>query len=228
MIAESYIKIQKLTAQDGEPIEDILQRGVDELHGLGEKATLELRLIGAADSNAKSVYSMQFTPEGASLHTERLTNPTLVVITTLSAFHDIAEGSYSPLQAYLDGKLKLQGNVELGRRITQHLKASGTQTACASCPCLTFVSWQLDEPQSGSLILSGSFFTPSGTVEIVYDYGSDQDQRLVVADPGDWPQGGAFAVTQPYLPCQTGVGVTVTATDLSNGQYTTLNCSTPC
>ncbi len=230
MSADSYIKFRKLTMQDGEPIEDILQRGADELRGLGEKASVELRLIGGADTIAKSIYSMLLTPAGASLHRERFTNPTLVVIMTSSVFHDIADGSYSPLQAYLDGKLKLQGNVELGRRIIQHLRASGTLSV--ACPHLTEVAWQLDpvppgfEPVIGSLTLSGNNFTFGGTVEIVYDYGSGRYQQITTANSV-----GSFTVTQDALYCgdnAAGVGVIVYATDLSSGQYTTLNCSTPC
>ncbi len=224
MGAESYIKIRKLTAQDGEPIEDILQRGADELRGLGEKATVELRLIGGAGPNAKSIYSMQLTPAGTFLHTESFTNPTLVVITTPEAFHDIAEGSYSPLQAYLDGKLKLQGNAGLGRQIIQHLAGSGTQAAV--CPFLTDESWRLDSLGRGSLTVSGQFFTPGGTVDIHYDWGGGLYRKITTADSH-----GSFTVTEGSLPCgdiRPGVGVIVTAFDLSSGQYTTQNYSTPC
>ena len=226
MGAESYIKIRKLTAQEGEPIEDILQRGADELGGLGEKATVELRLIGGTGPNAKRIYSMQLTPAGTFLHTESFTNPTLVVITTPEAFHDIAEGSYSPLQAYLDGKLKLQGNAELGRRIIQHLRGSGTLAAV--CPFLTDESWRLDRLGVGSLTVSGRLFTPGGTVDIVYDWGGGLYRRITTADSG-----GSFTVTEGGLSCgdipgHPGVGVIVTAHDLSSGQHTTQNYSTPC
>jgi putative sterol carrier protein len=225
MSAESYVKLRKLTAQDGEPIEKILQRAAGELRGLGEKASIQLRLVGSG-STGTQIYSMRLTPTGAHLHADAVTNPTLVVIATTEVFHRMAEGSYSPLQAYLDGKMKLQGNVELGRRVIQHLAGSGTQVAV--CPLLINESWKLDGPGYGSLTVSGELFTPGGTVDIVYDWGGGLYRRIVTADSN-----GNFTVTEHNLYCgdipgHPGIGVIVTATDLSSGQYATQSYATPC
>jgi putative sterol carrier protein len=225
MSAESYVKLRRLSSQEGEPIEKILQRATDELRGLREKASIQLRLVGSGSTGAQ-IYSIRLTPTGAHLHADTVTNPTLVVIATTEAFYRMVEGSYSPLQAYLDGKMKLQGNVELGRRVIQHLAGSGTQVAV--CPVLINESWKLDGPGYGSLTVSGEFFTPGGTVDIVYDWGGGLYRRIITADAN-----GNFTVTEPNLYCgdipgRPGVGVVVTATDLSSGQYNTQSYGTPC
>jgi hypothetical protein len=53
MSAESYVYLRKLTTRDGEPIEDILQMGAEQLRGLEEKATLQFRL-----TDTRSTYSI--------------------------------------------------------------------------------------------------------------------------------------------------------------------------
>jgi hypothetical protein len=72
------------------------------------------------------------------------------------------------------------------------------------------------------------FFTPGGTVELVYDYGSGRYQLITTADAS-----GNFTVTEMGIPCgdipgRPGVGVIVTATDLASGLYITQNYPTPC
>ena len=226
MSNESYIKLRKLTAGEGEPIEAIVERGVGYLHGLKEKATLQLRVSAVAGTKDSSTHSILLTSSGASLRPVAGTKPTLVVIITSEAFYRVAEGSYSPVQAYLDGQIRLLGNVALGKRIITHLAGSGTTAGV--CPVLFNESWRIDYPGYGSLTLSGEFFTHNGTVEIVYDWGGGLYQRIVTADST-----GSFTVTEGNLPCgdipgHPGVGVIVTATDLATGQYSTQSYSTPC
>jgi hypothetical protein len=231
MSTESYVKLRKLTKQDGEPIEDILRRGVDQLRGLGEKATIHLRLIRGGSTSggstvARSIYSLGLTPAGAFLQTESVAKPTLVVITTSEAFQAMVEGSYSPVEAYLSGAMMLLGNVDLGKKIILHLAGSGTQAGV--CPMLINESWAPNGLGGGSLTVSGEFFTRGGTVDIHYDWGGGFYRRIIVADSN-----GDFTVTEG-LPCgdipgHPGVGVIVTAFDLSSGLNTKdYSYATPC
>jgi hypothetical protein len=109
------------------------------------------------------------TPSGARLEAQDFTKPTLAIIIPYDSFARIVNGSYSPLQAYLDGNLKPIGNVELGKKIINHLGGSGTQTGV--CPTLYNESWHLDGPGYGHITFSGESFTDSGTVQIVYNWG---------------------------------------------------------
>jgi hypothetical protein len=225
MKAESYIKLRNLTVREGEPVKQIIERGLEQLRGLNEKATLQLRVTGVPGEKRTEAYSIVVTPSGAHLETQ-FTKPTLAVILPHDSFVRIANGSYSPLQAYLDGNLRLIGNVEVGKRIISHLAGSGTQAGV--CPTLYNESWQLDGPGYGHITFSGEFFTDFGTVEIVYNWGGGFYQQIVVAD-----QSGSFTTTQNNLSCgdipgNPGVGVIVTATDLATGLYVTQGYPTPC
>lgn len=235
----SYVKLRKLTAKDDEPIEDILHRAVEQMHGLAEKATIQLRLIGVDEIATKSVYSILITHSKAVfqanpfLQKKSVTKPTLVVITTSKIFRQIAEGSYSPVQAYVEGKMYLQGDVALGRQVILHL--AGSSAEMYICPQIITESWQPDSDNEfgGTLTLSGEKCTPNGQIRITYNIGSDTFPQIIVADAN-----GSFTTTQRLhcgdIPGMPGVGVIVNAFDLFAQQQlidTTGNrgkYSTPC
>jgi len=115
MVAESYVTLRNLTVEANEPIERIVKRAAKQLHRLGDTGILQLRLIqprGETDQTA--CFSISLSPAGAVLLEEvgmsrRSTDrPTLAILTTTDSFRRIAEGSYSPVQAYLDGRLHLR------------------------------------------------------------------------------------------------------------------------
>jgi hypothetical protein len=228
-LPESFVKLKKLTTRDGEPIETILERGVSMLKGLKEKATLEIRVRGTKGETKAVTHTVVLTGSGASLRKGSIdgSKPTLAAILPADAFYQIADGSYSPVQAYLDGNLKLIGNVDVGRRMILHLGGPGT--VAQVCPFLVRESWNFDpQQQVGTLTFTGNFFTPGGTVEILYDWGGGFFQRIAVADSR-----GSFTLSEGGIYCgdipgHPGIGVFVTATDLATGKSTKDGYSTPC
>jgi putative sterol carrier protein len=215
------IHLRKLTSREGEPIEDILHRGLEHLGDLEAKATVQFRF-----TDTQSTHTVLFTDSGGRVHPRNVTNPTLVVITTANTFYRITDGSYSPLQAYADNKLKVLGNVELARQIIKIL-SDGTGNQANICLLLED-SWTIDDEfGNGSLTLTGELFSPEGNVELVYDWGGGFYQRDVTADSS-----GTFTLTESDLACGIipgqSYGVKVTATDIATGKYTTKTFSTPC
>jgi len=225
MAADQYIKLRNLTTKQNEPVKDIIQRGIQEVQGLAEKAIIQFHVTRTPSAKAET-YSVALTPSGAALRPDNSTKPTLVVMLAYDTFYKIANGSYSPLQAFLDQDLRIVGNADIGKKIIAKLAGSGTQAAV--CPTLYNESWHLDGPGYGHVTFSGEFFTDSGTVEIVYDWGGGFYQQIVRASAT-----GTFTTTQNDLFCgdipgMPGVGVIVTATDLATGKSTTAKYATPC
>ena len=223
MNSQSFVRIYKLTVTGNESIEDILHKGAAQLKGLNVKALVHFRIVSDDVGSGREVYWASLTPSGAVLKKEGLGKPSLVVITTPGTLRRIADGSYSPVQAYLDGKMELIGNIDIAKQIVLHLKAFGdTVDVCSTI--------QLDGYDSGNedLTISGQFFTPGGQVVLNYNWGGGFYQQVTVANSN-----GSFAVTEPGIPCgdipgDPGVGVIVTATDLASGMDTTKGFSTPC
>jgi hypothetical protein len=228
---ETYVKLRKLTTKDGEPIEDILHQALKQMGGLAEKATIQLRLIRVDEATSKCVHTIQLTPSGCFLQSEGFAKPTLTVITTAKTFRHMADGTYSPVQAYLDGKLHLQGDVGLGKKVILHLADSGTNVNV--CPLLDAESWRPDgNGITGTLTFSGFNFTPSGLAVIHYDLGgASYPLTFIVAD-----ERGRFTVTATGMYCgdipgKPGVGVIVSALDQASGQHLITgdqSYSTPC
>jgi len=147
MVAESYTKLQNLTVEANEPIEHIVMRAAHKLHGLRETATVQLRLIPAGGEIVpRAVFSIAVSPAGAVLLEDDGTGrrvpdrSTLTLLTTTETFRRIADGSLSPVQAYLDGQLHLHGNIELGKLIVRRLAAPGDRIKF--CPVPADESWQ--------------------------------------------------------------------------------------
>ena len=229
MSVQSFNMLRRLTGRDGETIEDILQRVVEELRGLKEEATVELRVI--RKTGARSIYSVRLTQAGAVLQTERATDPKLVVITNARTFHGMADESISPEQAYLDGKLKFQGNSALARRIIRQLGGSGEEIVCpdvvVTCHLIN-ESYDPAGPDGGSVTVTGSNFTPGGHVAIVYTWGGGDNWGGGQIEASTTAcSTGAFTYTAIGIQCGD-IGVCVTATDNCSGSSTTEWYSTPC
>jgi putative sterol carrier protein len=235
MANDPSAKLRKLMARHDEPIEDIVRRVAHELGSLREKAIIELRLLDGENPNSVTKFTVQLSHADASLLARNVQNPTLLAITTVETFREMVNGSYSPFSAHLDGKLNVQGNVELGLKIFGHFAGPGVQTPTPHKPagpgqaalCPTLVNESYDPTANGgSLTVSGEFFTAGGSVVMVYNWFGGQYQQVITADAS-----GRFTVTEIGIPCgnnSAGVGVIVTATDLSSGLNTTQDYSTPC
>lgn len=229
MTTPAYPTLRPLTEASETSVQAILATVADRLRGFAENTTVELRVQPNGDAGGtRTVHTLRLTGDDVSVHSGTATKPALVAITTLDTFHRMAQGTYAPVQAFLDGKLRLGGNVDLGRRIIDHLTPTDNQTSVH--PTLGNGTYQLDAPgsQFGSLTLTGCLFTPNGAVQLVYNYGSGQYEQFTTADTN-----GVFTVTQRWLFCGDipglpGVGVIVTANDSASGQSTSRNYATPC
>lgn len=225
---EFLFKLQKITKKDDETIEDILHLAAEKLHGLAVKATIQLRLIQVDETVTKSVFSMQLSPTGVFLQSNIVTKPTLLIVTTAKTFREIAKGIYSPVQAYLEDKLFLQGDANLGKQVILHLAGRDFPLVedFIVSPVLTSSDWQPNGIGGGTLSFTGLFFTPFGQVVIHYDWGGGFYEQIVSADDN-----GEFTTSEP-IPCgdfQPGVGVIVDAFDLASQKSTQLyKWSTPC
>ena len=142
MTAASYAKLRDLTVEAGEPIEHIVEHAAHALQGLGEAAVFQLRLIsGGEESGRWAAFSIMLSSDGAVvLDAGADARADLTVLTRTDCFRRIANGSYSPVQAYLDGELHLHGDVGLGKRIVRRLAGAGDPLNF--CPVAIDETWQ--------------------------------------------------------------------------------------
>ena len=118
MAEPSGFALRRLTEQPGEPVGDVLRRAADLLRPHLPEATIEVRLAGTRGADVGARYSVQLTPAGATVAPGGTRDagapaPTLTFVMTADTFRRITDGSYSPMQAYADGRVRFSGNLEV-------------------------------------------------------------------------------------------------------------------
>jgi len=131
MGAEPYANLRKLSAREGEPLEDILKTAATQLENFGEEAIVQVRLRATTSTGESwGAYSLRISPKDRVVQSETVDTPDLEIITTRDVFDRLAGGSYSPVQAFRDGNMRVRGDIELGKRLLAHLAGSGTKIDC--------------------------------------------------------------------------------------------------
>lgn len=221
----SLLFLTDLTTSADEPFHDVLSRLASELTDFRSGGTLEIRVVDGDQAHEQESYFIEVTAMGASVQRAAIDTPSLVATMPGALLRSILQGKYSPQQAYLDGSVTLEGNVELAREILRRF--ARPSTAASVCPTLTKVFYF---PVGGVLRLLGVGFTPSNTVTLGYDYGDDTPNWEQIAHTDT---SGSFQIDQENIPCgdregDPAVGVIVTAIDNATRQITQQPFRTPC
>ena len=69
-------------------------------------------------------WCLELNPEGNRVSATRVDAPDLEIITQTNTWRQISEGSLSPLGAFVGGKLRVRGDIELGKRLFKRLTHS--------------------------------------------------------------------------------------------------------
>jgi hypothetical protein len=239
MTRQHYPTLQPFATGPNETIDQIVQHAVEGLCGLERKALIQLRVIEAGAAGTLTTHSIELTPSGISTNPENVANPALVIITTADTLRRLADGSYSPIAAYLEGKVGLRGDVGLAGQIIQKLgagspSAGGGPSGGGSyvCPYLTDPQW--DDPpgnQYGSFTITGIWFTPGGLVELQFFYQNSPSLAPGVPVPQFTVTNseGQFSFTLSDVQCGDllgeNYGIAVVAIDLTTGKQTNSNYS---
>lgn len=117
----SYALVRSLTdGQAGDP-EATVRRFAETMAGAGESGTVRLSVGDPEEGGQRRAWMVSLDKGGVEDGTDRSRRSDLELVTALETGQRMAEGSYSPVQAFLDGKLRVRGDVSLGRRILRHL-----------------------------------------------------------------------------------------------------------
>ena len=109
MVAESYANLRKLSAREGEPLEDILKRAATHLEDFPEEAVVQVRLRATTSTGESwGVRSLRISAQDRVVQSETVDTPDLEIITTQDVFDRLAGGSYSPVQAFRDGNMRVR------------------------------------------------------------------------------------------------------------------------
>jgi putative sterol carrier protein len=118
MTMNAYFTFRKLSPAAEKNLEATFQHMADLLEGSAEPARIQFQIL---EGDKKSVWLLDLGPTSCRLSTEKDERPDFEIITTADTWWNLAEGSLSPFRAFTQGKLRVLGDIDLGRRVLQGL-----------------------------------------------------------------------------------------------------------
>jgi hypothetical protein len=128
MRRDSLARFRDLTEHGKNDLDHTFRRMAEVLGETEERGWIQFRI--KSDEEWK-YWSLELGPEGCKVHAERVTSPAFEVatpafevITPARTWWQIATGSISPLEAFGEGKMRIRGDMELGRLLLRRLASS--------------------------------------------------------------------------------------------------------
>jgi putative sterol carrier protein len=123
----TYALVRSLTDGHGNDVDLTMELLANAISGVGEQGALQLSLGGTDEGEQRRTWTLSLD-EGASADGSVTSDVTL--LTAPETFQRMAEGTYSPVQAFLDGKLRVRGDIDLAKRILRHLAGPDGRVDC--------------------------------------------------------------------------------------------------
>lgn len=102
-------------------IEKALERVSKALSKSGERGLVQVRVLG---EQGPFHAHLKLTPKQSVLYMEAAEKPNLEIITRAETAWNILDGSLSPLEAVLSGKMRFRGDAALGSRLLRQIAVS--------------------------------------------------------------------------------------------------------
>jgi len=115
---DSLPKFRNLTERRKNDLVHTFQRMAESLGETEERGWVQFRI---RSGEAWRYWGLELGPEGCKAHTKRMTSPDFEVVIPAGTWWQIAEGSISPLEALGQGKMRIRGDVGLGKLILNRL-----------------------------------------------------------------------------------------------------------
>jgi putative sterol carrier protein len=117
----SYFTLRSLTGPTERDLGSTFQRMAELLGGSDERARIQFRILNGA---RQLCWCLELAQQVCQVRTEIIDHPDFEIITKAETWWQIAGGSLSPLRAFTQGKMRVRGNIELGKRLLQRLASS--------------------------------------------------------------------------------------------------------
>lgn len=125
MEMNSYVTLRKLTEpteKEREPtdreLDATFQRMAELLEGADEEVRVQFQIFSG---EKQLLWYLEPVEQVYQVRAERVDHPEFEIITKSETWWQIAQGSLSPLRAFIQGKMRVRGNIELGKRLLKQL-----------------------------------------------------------------------------------------------------------
>jgi putative sterol carrier protein len=122
---DDYVKLRRLTRPSEREVAATFER-FGELMAEARMAGRVVFCLHDEDGRAEpSYWTVQATEQGVATLAQRAEEADLQVTTKADTWWRIADGRLSPLEAFVRGKLYVEGNIGLAKRLVKNLAGAG-------------------------------------------------------------------------------------------------------
>ena len=122
-MADTYFTLRKLTAPTQKHLGKTFQRMAELLQesGADESARLQFRILSG---EKQSFWTVARARARWQVGEKEIKRPDLELITDAETWRAIADGKLSPFRAFLQGKMRVRGDIDLGKRVLGRIAAA--------------------------------------------------------------------------------------------------------
>ncbi len=115
---ERYAKFRPLTETSRDNLQDSFRLMGEALIDANERTRIHFRLI---DGGKRADWTLDTIAKGAKVQDKRVGRAKLEIVSRIDTWSDIAHGKLSPLEAFVTGRLRARGDLEMAKRMLRHL-----------------------------------------------------------------------------------------------------------
>lgn len=119
-MSNAYFTFCNLSPPAAGDLKATFQRMAEILERSPEPARIQFQLL---ERDHTSYWGLALGPTDCRVYAEKDERPDFEIITRAETWRSIAEGSLAPFRAFIQGKMRVRGDLELGQRILQRLAA---------------------------------------------------------------------------------------------------------
>lgn len=124
----TYARVRRLTKARHDDIGHTFRRLAELLRNSGHTATLRCTILIGDESRS---WTLELSGRDCRVRSAADSVPKLEVITREATWWEIADGRLSPLDAFLQGRMRILGDTELGSRLLRHVsEGDGATSLC--------------------------------------------------------------------------------------------------
>ncbi len=117
---KKYATVRPLVPRNSTDVRKGFRKLVAELKGFEGEGRIQFRILGRKSEH----WVLELYGGRSAFRRATVKNPDFELLTRKETWNAIASGRLSPADAFLQGKMRVRGNVELGQRLFERLAGS--------------------------------------------------------------------------------------------------------
>ena len=118
---DAYFTFQKLSSPSNKELGATFERMAEILHGSGATGKLQFQILSG---DKTSHWLVDINHKSSSAKAAKNDKADFELITDADTWWELASGKLSPLRAFIEHKIRLRGNLSVGKKLLMNLSAS--------------------------------------------------------------------------------------------------------